>query len=65
MVVVDLTGLVDGLAVSTGHGWIGLMAKRELWDDSQVWPSWVMWPFTERGQVKEAMEVTTWTRQGC
>ena len=36
MIVVDPTGLVDGSAVRTGHGWICLMAKRELWGDSQV-----------------------------
>lgn len=50
MVVVDLTGLVDGLAMRIGHGWIGLTAKREPWDDSQVWPSWMIQSFTERGR---------------
>lgn len=39
------------------------MAKKELWNDSQVCPSWVVWPFTEIGEVKEAVEVTAWTRQ--
>lgn len=63
MTVVDLMGLIGGWALRTEHGWICLMAKRELWDDSQVCPSWVVWPFTEIGEVKEAVEVTTWTRR--
>ena len=36
MMVGDLVWLGDGLDEWTGHRWICLVAKRELWDDSQV-----------------------------
>lgn len=51
-IVVDLTGLADGLDV-----------RAEAKDSRMMLSNWAVWSLTEVGKMEEALEMTVCTRQ--